>query len=384
MDAFYAAVEQRDRPELRGKPVIIGGPSMRSVVSTASYEARPFGVRSAMSMVEAMRRCPQGIIVPPRHSLYAEVSGQIFAIFRRYTPLVEGLSLDEAFLDVTASRSLYGSGEEIAARVKEAIRTETGLTASVGVAPSKFIAKVASDLQKPDGLVIVRPGDERAFLEPLPIERMWGLGKKSAPIARSAGFHTLGDLARADLARLERTFGQQGAYYAALARGEDDREVESSRDALSIGAEETFETDLRRREELEERLLSQAMRVASRLMAEGLVAWSVTVKIKYADFTLRTRAITLDEPVCDTDSIYTAAKELLTRFELGKKGVRLTGIQAHKFEARGAKTTLFPDEKIERGTKLETATQALKAKFGDATITRAALLDRPSRDRSGR
>ncbi len=379
MDAFYASVEQRDDPSLRGKPVIVGGPSLRSVVTAASYEARPFGVRSAMPMAEAMRRCPQAIVVPPHFEQYTAASRDVFAIFRRYTPLVEGLSLDEAFLDVTASRSLFGDGEAIARRIKDEIRSEVRLTASAGVAPTKFIAKIASDLRKPDGLVVVRPEEVCAFLSPLPIERMWGMGEKSAPHAHAAGFHTLGDLARATDAQLERAFGNHGPAMGALARGEDEREVVPERDALSIGAEETFERDLTTREQLERALLGQAVRVAQRLFAEGLSAGGVTVKLKYADFVQRTRTMQLPEPVSDTDALFRAARTLLDRFELGKKGVRLTGISVSKLGPLGEVVTLFPDQRLERGNKLEAAQAALRERFGEESVTRAALLGKPRR-----
>jgi DNA polymerase-4 len=374
MDAFYASVEQRDDPSLRGKPVIVGGPSLRGVVTAASYEARPFGVRSAMPMAEALRRCPQAIVVAPSFEKYTRASRDVFAIFRRYTPLVEGLSLDEAFLDVTASRSLFGDGEAIARRVKEEIRREVRLTASAGVAPAKFIAKIASDLRKPDGLVVVRASDARAFLAPLPIERMWGMGQKSAPHAHASGFHSLGDLAEATDAQLERAFGAHGPAMGRLARGDDPREVEPEREALSIGAEETFESDLTSRDALERALLGQSVRVAQRLFAEGLSARAISVKLKYADFVVKTRAMQLDEPASDTDTIYRAARELLDRFELGRKGVRLTGISMSKLGPLGEVVTLFPDARLERGNKLEAAQAALREKFGDGSVTRAALL----------
>jgi DNA polymerase-4 len=225
MDAFYASVEQNDDPKLRGKPVIVGGPSRRGVVTAASYEARPFGVHSAMPMAEAQRLCPQAIVVPPRMARYAEVSGIVFEIFGRFTPLVEGLSLDEAFLDVTHSQSLFGDGATIARRIKDAVRRETGLVASAGVASSKFVAKVASDLRKPDALVVVPDGEEAAFLAPLVIERMWGVGKKTAPRLHAEGLRLIGDLARADPMRLEQLLGSWGREVHRLARGEDDRDV---------------------------------------------------------------------------------------------------------------------------------------------------------------
>jgi len=379
MDAFYASVEQRDDPALRGRPVIVGGPSLRGVVTAASYEARPFGVRSAMPMAEAMRRCPQAMVVAPSFAKYATASREVFAIFRRFTPLVEGLSLDEAFLDVTASRSLFGDGAQIARRIKDAIRAEVHLTASAGVAPSKFVAKIASDLRKPDGLVVVTEPEVRAFLAPLPIERMWGMGQKSAPHAHAAGFHTLGDLANGSDAQLERAFGNHGPGMGRLARGEDDRPVEPEREALSVGAEETFERDLTTRDELERALLGQSMRVAQRLFGDGLAARGISVKLKYADFVVKTRATTMPEPVADTDAIFRAARTLLDRFELGRKGIRLTGVAVSKLGPLGEVVTLFPDERLRRGEKLEAAQAALREKFGAESVTRAALLGRPSR-----
>jgi len=376
MDAFYASVEQRDDPALRGKPVIVGGPSRRGVVTAASYEVRPFGVRSAMSMVEALRRAPHAIVVPGRHWRYAEVSSAVFAIFRRFTPLVEGLSLDEAFLDVTASRSLFGDGRTIARKIKDAIWSELELKASAGVAPSKFVAKIASDLHKPDALVVVEPEEVQRFLSPLPIERMWGIGQKSAPRMHTAGFHTLGDLARADDTLLERLFGTWGPEMKRLAQGDDPREVDPDRDAKSIGSEETFENDLTTRVELERALLSQSTRVASRLFAEGLATRGVTVKLKYADFTIKTRAQALPEAIVGTTSIYEVARSLLDRFETERKRIRLTGVAAQKLVPIEETRTLFPDEKKEKDKKLEAVSAALRDRFGGDPIQRAALLEK--------
>jgi len=374
MDAFYASVEQRDDPSLRGKPVIVGGPSRRGVVTAASYEVRPFGVRSAMSMVEALRLAPHAIVVPGRHWRYAEVSESVFAIFRRFTPLVEGLSLDEAFIDVTASQSLFGDGAAIARRIKDAIWSELQLKASAGVAPSKFVAKIASDLRKPDALVVVRADEVTPFLAPLPIERMWGVGQKSAPRMHTAGFHTLGDLARADDALLERLFGTWGREMKRLAQGDDPREVDPERDAKSIGSEETFENDLTTRVELERALLSQSSRVASRLFAEGLACRGITVKLKYSDFTIKTRAQALKEAIVGTSSIYEVARGLLDRFDLNRR-VRLTGVSAGRLVPIAETRSLFPDEKKVKDQKLEAVSAALRDRFGGGTITRAALLD---------
>jgi DNA polymerase-4 len=380
MDAFFASVEQRDDPSLRGRPVLVGGASRRGVVAAASYEARPSGARSAMPMVEALRRCPDAVVVPPRHDRYAEVSREVFAIFRRYTPLVEGLSLDEAFLDVTASRALFGDGVEVARRIKAAVQGELDLTASAGVAPCKFAAKIASDLEKPDGLVVV-PGDVAGFLAPLPIERMWGVGPRASERLRAAGLATIGELARADVARLKALLGSWGAEVSALARGDDARAVSPSREAESIGAEETFEEDLRTREAIERALLGQAAKVAQRLVRAGLEARVVVVKVKYADFTLCTRRVTLPDPVADTDSLHRAAKALLDRVPLDKKGVRLTGISAAGLSPQGATLALFPALSLDKKRTIEEVVSKVADRFGGAGITRGSLLSPGERPR---
>lgn len=379
MDAFYASVEQRDDPALRGKPVIVGGSSHRGVVTAASYEARPFGARSAMPMAEAMRRCPQAIVVPPRMGRYAEVSGQVFAIFRRYTPLVQGLSLDEAFLDVTASRSLFGDGATIARRIKDDIKRELDLIASAGVAPNRFVAKVASDLRKPDALVVVQPDEVVAFLAPLPIERMWGIGPKTAPRLRALGYATLADLARADVARLERELGVWGAHVQALARGEDDRDVDPNGVAKSIGAEITYDEDLVGRDAIERSLLEHSERVAQRLVREGMSARVVVVKLKHANFTLVTRRATLPEPVADTGSIHAAAKALLDRVELRGARFRLTGVSVADLREGPPPRTLFPDRAAEKRRTVEKIVADVADRFGAAGITRASLIDRKPR-----
>ena len=379
MDAFYASVEQRDDPSLRGRPVLVGGPSRRGVVVAASYEARPSGARSAMPMGEALRRCPEAIVVPARHDRYADVSAEVFAIFRRYTPLVEGLSVDEAFLDVGASRSLFGDGEAIARRIKAEIRAEVGLCASAGVAPCKFAAKIASDLDKPDGLVVV-PADVAAFLAPLPIERMWGIGPKTAPRLRAAGYATLGDLAAATPEALQGLLGPAGAAHVGpLARGIDAREVDPERAALSIGAEETFEHDLHERRALEVRLLDLASRVARRLARAGLVSRSVTLKVKYADFKLRSWSAHLPEPMADATSLHRAAKALLDRVPAG--AVRLLGISAAQLSPAplGEAPALFPGEDRERARRLEAVVLAVGDRYGAQGLLRATLLGRGPR-----
>jgi len=375
MDAFFASVEQHDDPSLHGRPVIVGGASRRGVVCAASYEARPFGVHSAMPMVEAMRRCPEAIVIAPRHHRYGEVSAQVFSIFHRYTPLVEGLSLDEAFLDVTASRSLFGDGEAVAARIRTDIRRELGLTASAGVAPCKFVAKIASDLRKPDGLVVVRENEVEAFLAPLRIERMWGVGPVAAERLHAAGYSTIGELARADPGRLERLLGAWGRDVSRLARGDDARAVEPAVPAKSVGAEETFERDLVSREQLDEPLLEQSQRVSHRMMRDGIFGATVVLKLKFSDFTVISRRKRLSEPVCDTQSIHEAALSLLGKMPLQGRRVRLTGVAVTDLGGAPA-PRLLPEKEQEKRQKVDELMLQVNDRFGDAGLVRAALLRR--------
>ena len=381
MDAFFASVEQRDNPELRGKPMVVGGAARRGVVAAASYEARKYGIRSAMPMAEALRRYPKLIVVPPRGDRYGKVSDQVFDVFHRYTPLVEGLSIDEAFLDVTASQSLFGDGAEIARRIRADVRADTGLTCSAGVAASKFVAKIASDQNKPDGLTVVPTGlaELRAFLAPLPIERMWGVGPKTAPTMRGLGFKTLGDLANADVALLERTVGSWGPEMRELARGNDPREVVADRAAKSIGAECTYENDLTSKPEIARTLLAHASRCAERLTEGGIGARAVVVKLKLHDFTLLTRRKTLDAPASDAQTIYQACLELLDRFPLERARVRLTGVQVQDLVAgEPVQATLFRDVRREKRKDVQNVLLAAKAKFGEgegSPLTFATLLE---------
>jgi DNA polymerase-4 len=376
MDAFYASVEQRDDPKLRGKPVIVGGSQRRGVVLAASYEVRPFGVRSAMSMGEALRLAPHAIVVPPHRERYETASAQVFAVFRRFTPLVEPLSLDEAFLDVTASRSLFGDGAAIASAIKATIRSELQLTASAGVASSKFAAKVASDLRKPDGLVVVPDDGVAAFLAPLPIERMWGIGPKTAPKMRALGFATIGDLARAEDSALVRALGSWGEQVARLARGLDDRDVDAAHAARSIGAEETYEQDLRGADAVARTLLDHASRVARRLMRAGACAHTVTIKVKYSDFTVRSRRVTLPEPVQDTDAIHRAAVDLLSRMPLVDRRIRLTGVSVSGIVVGPPPRTLLPDASAEKHRKVEAVAAQIAERFkNEGAVTRASLLE---------
>lgn len=380
MDAFYASVEQRDDPSLKGKPVIVGGDSRRGVVSAASYEARKYGVHSAMSMVEAMRRCPHAAVAMPRMSRYAEVSEQVFDVFRRYTPQVEGLSIDEAFLDVTGSRTLFGSAVEIAKSIKEEILAETKLHASAGVANSKFVAKVASDLDKPNGLVVVAAEGVAEFLAPLAIERMWGVGPKAAARLRDLGFSTFHDLASTPADVLESLLGTWGTQIHRLAQGIDERQVFGGRDAKSIGGEVTFEADLRERDAIEKHLLAQSVRVAGRLHSAGLWARVITVKIKYGNHRSKTRQIRLDPAIAGTDAIFAAACGLLGRFTGLEEGVRLCGVSVSDFVS-DPPLALFTDEKRERSERLEALTGELRTRFGKQGATRARLLPRDGRGR---
>lgn len=388
MDAFYASVEILDNPSLRGKPVLVGGSSRRGVVAAASYEARVFGVHSAMPMAVALRKCPHAIVVAGRHGRYGEVSAHVFEIFGRYTPSIEGLSLDEAFLDVTASRALFGEGEAIAERIRADIFREIGITASAGVARSKFVAKIASDMNKPNGITVV-PEDVAPFLAQLPVERMWGVGAKTAPKMRALGFHTFADLANATDARLEAALGTWGAVAGRLARGVDERGVESERQAKSIGHESTYEHDLRTLAEVDRAILSHAERVAERLIAEGLWATGLTVKIKYADFTLRTASARLDEPSTHTQALYDAAREARARIlpkEPFSQGVRLVGVSSHGLLAANARPmTLFRNDAHDKKEALEEVLNKVRAKFGDR-VTRAELLETPQEvvDEEGR
>ena len=333
MDAFYASVEQRDDPELRGRPVLVGGDVRRGVVTSASYEARPFGIRSAMPMAEAVARCPHAVVVRGRMDRYVAVGHELRAIFHRFTPLVEPLSLDEAFLDVTASVGLFGPAAEIARQIKTAIRAETALTASAGVAPSKFVAKIASDVSKPDGLLVVAPEDVRDFLAPLPVRHVWGVGRVTEAALHRLGLRTIGDLAAADPHHLARHFRGGAAELVALARGIDDRPVRPDREPKSIGEEETFARDLARAE-VAPYLLVQAENVARRLRARGLHARTVALKVKLAGraragrFPTLTRRHTLAEPTADESVLFAVARKLLAHLDLGGRRVRLAGLAA--------------------------------------------------------
>jgi len=377
MDAFYAAVEVWDDPKLKGKPVIVGGSKERGVVSSASYEARKFGVHSAQPIATAVRLCPQGIFLPVRMGRYQEVSQQIFKIFQRFSPLVEPLSLDEAFLDVTGTTRLFGTPEEIARKIKEQVVEETGLTVSAGVAPSKFVAKIASDMQKPDGLTIVPEGKVEEFLEPLPIEKMWGVGKATRKILAHLGVRTIGDLGLLSSKLLVRKLGKQGLHLYLLAKGVDEREVEPEREIKSVGHEDTYPIDISDLEEARKQLLSLATRVAKRLRGYGFVGKTVTLKVKYFDFVQITRSITLGEPTDDSRKIFQTCCDLLEKTEVGRRPVRLLGISLSQLSDSDEtkQLALFSVEEPDRRRRLNKALDTISEKFGDKAIVPGTLLE---------
>jgi DNA polymerase IV len=377
MDAFYASVEQRDFPDLRGKPVIVGGHPRRGVVLAASYEVRPFGVRSAMPMAVAVRKAPTAIVVPPRMSAYAEASDAVFAIMGTVTPLVEPLSLDEAFLDVTASRALFGPPGKIASDLRARIATEVDLPASAGIASVKFVAKIASDLAKPNGQKEVAPGTERTFLAPLPVARLWGVGPKTEAALAGLGLRTIGQISEADPDWLNRHVSG-GRDLWELACGIDTRKVVPDREAKSLGAEDTFEEDLAGKEALLPYIHAQAMRVARRLRQAGRKTTVVQLKLKLADFTLLTRRTTLREPTDDGQALYRVASALLQAERLRQK-VRLTGISAQSLLSHDRQLALFDSDR--RTGRLNAALDRIHDKFGTTSLTTADLRESRIKDR---
>jgi len=390
MDAFYASVEQRDNPALRGQPVIVGGHPTRGVVLAASYEVRPFGVRSAMPMSRAVRLAPKAVVVPPRFEAYAEASEKVFAIFESITPLVEPLSLDEAFLDVTASRKLFGEPAEIARQIRERIAREVSLKSSAGIAPVKFVAKIASDLAKPNGQREIHAEEMVAVLAKLPVSRLWGVGPKTEAQLASLGLRTIGDVAAREVGWLEQKLGSGGRHLWELSHGIDDREVVPDQHAKSIGAEDTFETDIEGTEALKPHLHSQALRVGRRLRRAGAKTRVVQLKMKFADFELITRRATLEAPTDDGQAIYRAVLQLLERVE-DPRAVRLTGVSAQDLgEAGGGggggQLGLFdePKPKPKPTDKLNAALDRIAEKFGQAAVTTADLLSSERTDDDAR
>ena len=378
MDAFYPAVEVLDNPDLLGKPVIVGGSDKRGVVSSASYEARKFGVHSAQPVVTARRLCPDGIFLPVRMSRYKEVSKQIFQIFRRFTPLVEPLSIDEAFLDVTGSERLFGRPEDIARKTRQAVFEEIGLTVSAGVAPSKFVAKIASDMDKPDGLTIVPPDRVRAFLDPLAIEKMWGVGKKTQEVLARLNVRSFKDLSLLPVEVLERQFGKHGVKMHLLSMGIDEREVVTTYVQKSIGHEVTFSEDILEIQEAKQQLLSLAHRVAHRMRRENTLGRTITLKVKYADFVQITRSQKIPKGTDDGTEIYATACHLLQKTDTGKRPVRLLGISLSLLSQHGSgeQISLFSETgQSKKRQSLNTAVDSLVDKFGKDSIRPAALIN---------
>jgi DNA polymerase-4 len=375
MDAFYASVEALDNPELRGKPLIVGGLGGRGVVAAASYEVRKYGVHSAMPMREALRRCPHAICVPPRFSRYQAISRMVFGVFHEFTPVVQGLSLDEAFLDVTHSQAALGSGESIAIAIKQRILARTGLTASVGVAPNKLVAKIASDLRKPDGLVVVSEADVTALLDPLPARRLFGIGMKTAVSLEGIGICTLRDLRLADEAVLQSVFGRYATRVKARAAGVDDRPVVSDWDEKQISAEETFDVDITDRARLHAELARLADRTAERVRRQGWLASRVIVKIRRKDFKTYTRQCAVQPATDHTSELAHAAARLLDAWlkQQPRAAIRLLGVGASGLTT-AQQIDLFDVPAAQRHRHLDAAVDGIRAKFGSTALTRASSL----------
>ena len=400
LDAFFASVEQLDFPELRGQPVIVGGLGMRGVVSTASYEARKYGVHSAMPMARARKACPNGRYRSPRMARYVEKSQEVMAVLESVTPLVEPLSIDEAFLDVAGARRLYGEPVTIAHLIRTRVADETGLTISIGAASTKFLAKLGSDLAKPDGLLVVPVGTEKEFLAPLPTSRLWGVGPQTRKKLDRMGIRTIGDIAQLDEAVLVNALGAAlGRHVHALANNDDPRPVVTGREAKSIGAEETFATDLRTRAECERELVRLTDRACARLRPAGLAARTITLKIRFADFETKTRARTLAEATNVGPVILDAARELMSEFDLSR-GVRLLGVSFSQLgDVPAIQATLdltgggltgpgdtdarFADgqrERSDRHLAVERAMDEARDRFGARAVRPAALIDPAPRE----
>jgi len=379
MDAFYASVEVRDRPELAGKPVIVGGLAGRSVVLSATYQARVFGVRSAMPMARARRLCPQATLIPPRHGLYGAVSKEVMAIFRGVTPLVQPLSLDEAFLDVSGATRLLGSPASIGQLIRARVAEQQQITCSVGVATNKFLAKLASVQCKPDGLLVIPAGAALEFLHPLPVSALWGVGDKTRLVLARLGLRTVGDIAATPLAALERDVGRAAAAHLhALASGQDDRAVESSVREKSVGAEETFEVDVADPAVVRRELLRLSRRTARALRSSGLAGRTISIKLRKSDFATITRSRTLPEAACETQQIYATACALYAASGLSAQTrIRLVGVRvAGLVPAASAATQLALGERTSSWREAESALDRISGRFGPDAVRPATLIDR--------
>ena len=380
LDAFFASVEQREDPSLRGRPVLVGGSVRRGVVAAASYEARRFGVHSAMPMAQAVRLCPQAIVVRHNFDRYVEVSKRFFAILEAFSPIVESLSLDEGFLDITGTNRLFGDGLAVATAIKRRVQGELGLVASVGVAPTKFVAKIASDIDKPDGLRVVSEDGLRAFLGPLPISRLWGVGSTMQEKLLALGLQTIGDVARYPSDVLERRFGAFGNHISALSQGVDPRLVERRQRPVSIGHEDTFPEDVSEKTVIVDILRMQADRVAARLRRLQLRARMVMIKVKFADFRLATKRRVLADTTNDGWILGQQAVQLFQQIEMndshgGRGRIRLCGVSAGKLASQSAPRQLcFHEANRARGERLAGALDAISDRFGSKSITRAIAL----------
>ncbi|WP_231567712.1 DNA polymerase IV [Sinomonas humi] len=375
MDAFFVGVEQRERPELRGKLVIVGFPSERSVVLSASYEARAYGVRSAMPMANALRLCPHAIVVEPRHALYYEASRELMKLLGEFTDLVEPLSVDEAFLDVSGAVRRLGAPEQIAASIKAAVRQRLGLTASVGVASSKFVAKIASARCKPDGLLVIRPEETVPYLHSLPVKALWGIGGKTAEVLARLGIHTVADLANTPDSTLHRALGASGLHAKALSWGIDERRVTPQRDEKSIGAEETFGADVSEEAVLRRELLRLAHRIAGRLRSSGLEAGTVALKLRYADFSTLSRSRGLTVPTDSAQVLFEEGVRLLAALGPRPQSVRLIGLRGERLVRGGGAVQLSLERRDENWRSAEQALDAVTARFGSSSLRPASLLD---------
>ena len=378
MDAFYASVEVLDDPTLAGKAVIVGGMEGRGVVSSATYEARRYGVRSAMNVAQALRLCPHAIVVPPHFERYSALSRQVMGMFHDITPLVEPLSIDEAFLDVSGARRLWGSPGRIARVLRERVHAETGLICSVGVAATKHVAKIASTLSKPDGLLIVNEAETRAFLAALPVRALWGIGPKAAEALESRGIRLVADILTAPRPVIERALGRAGgARIWQLAQGIDPRDVETERTEKSVGHEETFLQDISDRGALRSELRRLADRVAARLRSGGWEAAGIAMKLRYADFTTLSRSTTLAEPTDVGQRIGETAIALFDDLDLAQP-VRLIGVRAERLKPSGAGALALWDDDAE-WRRVDAALDDARERFGGGAVTRASVLG-PRRD----